>query len=615
MKKSSLIALATILILAVGYTYAVEVTLLGPKQYERTTGKPNTFTDSFPGRPGQGKIILQNDGLSSAIVKINGIEIFGVNNFNKRVGTLEAQISFVEYNSISVELRSKPGAHLSIRILEEIDAAGAAIINPCGGVVSVIDAQGPYDGIRLEIPDGALNQATLISIGAPAQMPPIPQGFWTDNNPIEILPSGLIFNKPAALIIPANGIREKLFYTFEECEGVWALLDTIFSEGLDCFVVSLRHLSVDTWLCRETKNRTGGQPCQAWECGSTVTWKIFAPPNSLGSGQARSVRQAVDSAFRKWERALGGRLFFIEAPSASRTNIQIRWDTSQRGFNDGSRAYGITTINTTDPYADQLIYMNDKDYIWSSDNSVYTAEITSIEGVILHEIGHALGMGHHCLNGKTSCTSCIDDDGSSLSPVMANNFRNLPPCVTLTSDDISRVTSLYAACKVVGDDNLILNPSFEFGSGALPADWEVNVPASSDVKIWRDATQSADGRYSMAIQGASPGRVDLIWTTDFIDVRGKTHFDFSFWEKVTDTLAYYEFYIVYINQYDSSGGSLGYIGLPIGYAIRDWRQRSISNYGFYSTTAKVKISIQRSYSYTTNLSAIVFIDNLRLVAY
>ncbi|MCD4811316.1 putative Ig domain-containing protein [bacterium] len=99
--------------------------VFGPKQYHRTEGKPNVYTDSFAGVPAEGNIVVQNGDqagnhrISSAIIMVNGVQVFGPNDFNQQVGQLEALISLCEENSISLELRGEPESYLTIKITGE----------------------------------------------------------------------------------------------------------------------------------------------------------------------------------------------------------------------------------------------------------------------------------------------------------------------------------------------------------------------------------------------------------------------------------------------------------------------------------------------------------------
>ena len=126
MKKIVFITLCLIIGLFVSTTFAVEVIVFGPNQYLRTTGAPNVFTDTFSAIPKEGKLIINNgdeDGnyrISSAKVFLNGKQLFGTKDFNQQVYNLEASVNLFENNSISVELRSKPGSYLTIEVIQEV---------------------------------------------------------------------------------------------------------------------------------------------------------------------------------------------------------------------------------------------------------------------------------------------------------------------------------------------------------------------------------------------------------------------------------------------------------------------------------------------------------------
>ena len=131
MKKTILITLFLFLSLFLGTSSAVEVTLFGPKQYLRTTGSANVYTDTFSAIAGEARLIVKNgdwdeshrrtDAISSASVVVNGQEIFGPNDFNQQVYLLEAPINVAENNSISVELTSNPGSYLTIQVTQQAE--------------------------------------------------------------------------------------------------------------------------------------------------------------------------------------------------------------------------------------------------------------------------------------------------------------------------------------------------------------------------------------------------------------------------------------------------------------------------------------------------------------
>lgn len=152
MKKHVLIVLSLFLSLfiPIGTSSGTEVTRFGPAQYLRTNGAPNIYTDTFPATPHEGKLIVTNGDedrkhkVSSALVFINGEQIFGPKDFKKKqkdstekgkkkpkekkgkgkkdskeVYVLEAPVNLRASNTISVELRSKPESYLTIHVTQE----------------------------------------------------------------------------------------------------------------------------------------------------------------------------------------------------------------------------------------------------------------------------------------------------------------------------------------------------------------------------------------------------------------------------------------------------------------------------------------------------------------
>jgi len=235
MKKLTLFAVILILGAFIGTSFAVEVALFGPNQYTRTTGKPNAYTETFPGIVGHGKLILTNgtqDGknrVSSALIIINGKQILGPHDFNQQVYDIEVPVKLTENNSISVELRSKPGSYINVQVKEEVQADSVAVIGPQGGVIQTNQGDSVY------IPQGAINHAIVFTLtklpieSLPAGLPDqvIPLGA------LEILPDGISFNVPISVKIKLNdAIQEGTYipilayspplggYVFESWDGI-----------------------------------------------------------------------------------------------------------------------------------------------------------------------------------------------------------------------------------------------------------------------------------------------------------------------------------------------------------------------------------------------------------
>ena len=106
-------------------TFAV----FGPRDYRRATGSPQTIRDTFTIQQAAVpyKLRIINGGaagtfgkVTSAIVKINGIEIFGTKDFKSSGPViLEKAVTLTPSNEISVEVRGAPGDGMTVSVLGE----------------------------------------------------------------------------------------------------------------------------------------------------------------------------------------------------------------------------------------------------------------------------------------------------------------------------------------------------------------------------------------------------------------------------------------------------------------------------------------------------------------
>jgi hypothetical protein len=129
----------------------------GPEDFLRSTGAPvqevRTFTVSNPGlfytlRLYNGGQQGQYCPVSSAIITLNGLEIWGPNNFNPNVILLEASVTLASTNTVVVELRGKPGCGISLTIIGD-NTAPVANAGPDQsahvGVTVTLDGSGSSD--------------------------------------------------------------------------------------------------------------------------------------------------------------------------------------------------------------------------------------------------------------------------------------------------------------------------------------------------------------------------------------------------------------------------------------------------------------------------------------
>ena len=184
MKKTFVFFFAVLLVL-LGITSASsagEVTLLD-EVFTRGTGTPVTVSKTFPAFSGRATLRLTNESakdtaiekVSSTVIKMNGVVLFGPSQFNQNVTSLRKTVA-VDHgqNTLSVNLKGKPGSRIRIQITA-FDSPGAiftrgtetvvtsGLIGPSGGVLQA--SGGPIDGVLLQIPAGVLSSDTTVSLG------------------------------------------------------------------------------------------------------------------------------------------------------------------------------------------------------------------------------------------------------------------------------------------------------------------------------------------------------------------------------------------------------------------------------------------------------------------
>ena len=92
-------------------------------EHVRSTGRPTMDSDTFFGTEGAGRLIVVNGNdsdsrsrVTSAVITLNGEKILGPNSFKKKTGEIEVPVDLMADNSITVEVRGRPGSSLSVRV-------------------------------------------------------------------------------------------------------------------------------------------------------------------------------------------------------------------------------------------------------------------------------------------------------------------------------------------------------------------------------------------------------------------------------------------------------------------------------------------------------------------
>lgn len=105
-------------------------------------------------------------------------------------------------------------------------AEAQAKIGPSGGMVEVINSSSPLNGVKVEIPEGALAEDMLIGIDKEPNPPSIPPGMTPVGPVIRFSPDGIRFNSPITITLKYDTTKVEaddlvMPLTYGENEGYW----------------------------------------------------------------------------------------------------------------------------------------------------------------------------------------------------------------------------------------------------------------------------------------------------------------------------------------------------------------------------------------------------------
>lgn len=180
---------------------AVEVANLGPVTYVRHAGPPNVYTAEFPAVAGGGVLHLRSQGISTAVLHLNGMQVVAPSAFNQTVVALDLPVALDTDNVVKVKLEGIPGSSLTVSVTQTLEADGAGVVGPAGGTVEIEDVASPASGATLQVPAGALGKAVVIRMSHAPSAPDFPDGE-SGLSPMRLEPSGLTFAVPAILEVP-----------------------------------------------------------------------------------------------------------------------------------------------------------------------------------------------------------------------------------------------------------------------------------------------------------------------------------------------------------------------------------------------------------------------------
>ena len=188
---------------------------------------------------------------------------------------------------------------------------------------------------------------------------------------------------------------------------------------------------------------------------NTITWTLAVPTGSSSPFSADLSSQyeaAVQQAFKTWAAASG--LNFVEVSSASTADIQIGWSMLDP---TASGALGYTSFKTQSgsitPGATILLEDPSGTALAPDSNGqlAYSGIGTELEQLLLHEIGHALGLADN------------SDPNSIMAPILSSANT------TLDSTDTGGVKLLYPSVSNLAGQSASSAASATAGSASQPA--------------------------------------------------------------------------------------------------------------------------------------------------